>query len=109
MVSFWKNLRLQAKKTSIGGIKFIFESETKLERIFWTSIITLGLVVVTITIRKQVNSWNSRPIAQTITSTKVENIPYPAITFCHPGWNKFGLMEHLINMMDPSEAHEKFS
>ena len=109
MASFLKHFKKQANKTSIGGIKFVAQSESKVERIFWICIITLGLVVVSITIRKQVNTWLSMPIALSTSTTKLKNVPYPAVTFCNYGWNKFGIMEHLINMMEPKEAHEKFA
>ena len=56
---------------------------------------------------KQLDNWRDNPTLVTKVTKKLADMPLPAVTFCHKGLHKYGLVEHLGNYIDPEKKVPK--
>ena len=77
--------------SSIQGIVYIFASNQSLAgRFFWTSVVSLMLILGTYWSIVAYNEWEESPVLTTLTTPAmpVNDIDFPAITICSRGMNE---------------------
>ena len=73
----------------------------RLEKIFWTVILLIGIGWAIWFIPDQFKLWKRNPPIITKLSVDLSEVPVPAITIVSPCSTKFAIAEHLGNYMDP--------
>ena len=96
-------IKESVEKNAVGGLRFIFDSESKIEALFWIIILLVGTTATVFAIRKQLLSWSEEPITSNLEKRHLNTIPQPAVIVCPNTFDKLGIMEILLNMMDPFE------
>ena len=93
--------------TNITTLKLITSSRSILEKILWALIAIGGTIFIYNVVERQLDNWRDNPALVTKFTKKLADMPLPAVTFCHKGLHKYGLVEHLGNYIDPEEKVPK--
>ena len=88
------------KGTSIGSLKFFFDSSHIIEKIFWLSMGILGTIGMSFVIMHQVQSWNLNSILSNSKWVELSEVDFPAITFCHQGNTRMAIADTLLQAAD---------
>ena len=59
-------------------------SKTKAEKLFWLAVTITSIFVTTYLIHEAVLDWSKNPVATTIESFPISEVPFPKITVCPP-------------------------
>ena len=73
-----------------------------IEKIFWSLIALAGTIWFFYFMSFQIKLWNENKIVISPAATKLSDIKYPAVTFCSPSANKYGVAERLGNYLNPN-------
>ena len=79
-----KTFRKLLEKSSIGGLSYISTSETKVEKLFWLLVVLTSISVTTFLTTQAIVNWSKYPVATTIESFPISEVPFPKITVCPP-------------------------
>ena len=94
-----KNLQENTKRTAVASLKFCFEAQYFLEKLFWLSLGIFGTVLIFGIVNEQIESWHENPIVGSQIEMPLDKIEFPAITFCHKGNTRFGVAERMMDFM----------
>ena len=72
------------ESSSIGGLSYMATSKTKAEKLFWLAVTITSIFVTTYLIHEAVLDWSKNPVATTIESFPISEVPFPKITVCPP-------------------------
>ena len=78
-----------------------------LEKFFWAFIAIFGTIFIYQVVKFQWQNWDDNPTLLTTETKKLSDMPLPAVTFCHIGLHKYGLVEKLANFIDPEKKIPK--
>ncbi|TRY75168.1 hypothetical protein TCAL_14586 [Tigriopus californicus] len=92
---------------NLGGVKHVLQSTAYLEKLFWLVVILCGLTASLLLVRKQIDSWNEDPVTRSTEQRQVSEFPFPAVTLCHPGFNRFDFVAKYLNLMEPEEVDRR--
>ena len=98
---------LREELTNIRTLDLISRTTSILEKIFWAIIAISGTIFIYDVVVIQLQNWKDNPTLATTVSKRLQDLPLPAITFCHKGLQKYGLVEHLGNHIDPEKEVPK--
>ena len=98
---------LREELTNIRTLDLISRTSNILEKIFWAIIAICGTIFIYDVVVIQLQNWKDNPTLATTVSKRLQDLPLPAITFCHKGLQKYGLVEHLGNHIDPEKEVPK--
>ena len=93
---------IKEELTNIRTFELITRTKSILEKIFWAIIAISGTIFIYHVVVLQLENWRDNPTLVTTVTKKLADMPLPAITFCHKGLQKYGLVEHLGNFIDPA-------
>ena len=93
--------------TNITTLKLITSSRSILEKILWALVAIGGTIFIYNVVGIQLDNWRDNPALITKVTKKLADMPLPAVTFCHKGLHKYGLVEHLGNYIDPEKKVPK--
>ena len=93
--------------TNITTLNLITNSGSILEKILWAMIAIGGTIFIYNVADMQLDNWSNNPALVTKVTKKLADMPFPAVTFCHKGIQKYGLVEHLGNYIDPKKKVPK--
>ena len=88
----WNIRTLDLTRSAIGIV----------EKVFWILVALSGTVWFFYFMAFQVTLWNNNNIFISKAKMTLADIDYPAVTFCSPRANKFGVGERLGNYIDPN-------
>ena len=88
--------------TNIRTFDLITRTKSILEKIFWAIVAISGTIFIYHVVVLQLENWRDNPTLVTTVTKKLADMPLPAITFCHKGLQKYGLVEHLGNFINPA-------
>ena len=86
---------------NVRSLDFTWNAKRILEKLFWLLIALSGSIWFIFFMAYQVRLWNENNIFVTRAKMTLSDIDYPAVTFCSPRANKFGIAERLGNYLDP--------
>ena len=72
------------ESSSIGGLSFIITSNTKAEKMFWLAVVIFSISATTYLTAEAIDDWSKYPVATTIESFPISEVPFPNITVCPP-------------------------
>ena len=98
---------LREELTNIRTLDLISRTTSILEKIFWAIIAISGTIFIYDVVVIQLQNWKDNPTLATTVTKQLQDLPLPAITFCHKGLQKYGLVEHLGNQIDPEKELPK--
>ena len=84
-------LREFSEETSIHGVVYIFNrSRSGIEKIFWTIVVTLMLLLGSYWSLQAYGEWEKTPVLTTVLTTAypVKKVDFPAVTICGQGMNE---------------------
>ena len=94
--------------TNITTLNFNSSSSNIFEKILWAFKIAIGgTIFIYNVVDIQLDNWKDNPVLVTKVTKKLADLPLPAVTFCHKGLQKYGLVEHLGNYIDPEKKVPK--
>ena len=93
--------------TNVTTLNLITKTSSILEKILWGMIAICGTIFIYHVVDIQLQNWRDNPILSTKITKKLADMPLPAVTFCHKGLHKYGLVEHLGNYIDPEKKVPK--
>ena len=82
--NFWRELNDFLSSTSVHGLPYIHQSQTRTTRVIWTVLVAGALTTATVFLVQTVGDWDTKYVSTTIESRGVEQYPFPAVTF-HSG------------------------
>ena len=95
-----KNSFSVLKETAVAGLKFCLNSNNVVEQIFWSIIGLLGLFGMSCLFFIQIESWSSNPIIVSRKWVDLQEVEFPAITFCHQGNTRLEVADRLLQAID---------
>ena len=82
--NFWRELNDFLSSTSVHGLPYIHQSQTRTTRVIWTVLVAGALTTATVFLVQTVGDWDTKYVSTTIETRVVEQYPFPAVTF-HSG------------------------
>ena len=94
---------LREELTNIRTLDLVSRTTSILEKIFWAIIAISGTIFIYDVVVIQLENWRDNPTLATTVTKRLQDLPLPAVTFCHKGLQKYGLVEHLGNHINPEK------
>ena len=95
-----ENIETYLVTTTIHGFRYLYEGRDWAEKICWAVILCLSLIGSVWTISHSFNEAAKEPILTTLHTTKIENVPFPAVTIGGDvNVNMWGFTEKLFNVL----------
>ena len=88
------------KDSIIVSLKQAIEASHLIERFIWICLGTLGSVYFGYLLVSQVNSWDENSILVSQQQKSIDEIDFPAITFCARTSTRYGIAERIGNTLD---------
>ncbi|XP_033095715.1 acid-sensing ion channel 1A-like [Anneissia japonica] len=83
-LSLWKALKVYSEKSSVIGLSYIADTNSKTSRKFcWLSLLIFGLIMLTIQLWVGVEHLMSRPILSVVKVVYEPSLEFPAVTICN--------------------------
>ena len=98
---------LKDELRNITTLNLIANATNCLEKIIWASIAILGTLFIYEVMFIQLENWRIDPTLMTKEMKKLSDMPLPSLTFCHKGFQKYGVVERLANLIDPGKEVPK--
>ena len=100
-------LAIKDELRNITTLNLIANTSSILEKIFWALIAICGTLFIYDVVYIQLQNWQENPSLATKEIQHLSNMPIPSITFCHKGFQKFGPVENLANLIKPEKGVPK--
>ena len=102
---------LRVELNNFRAVDLISSARSLAEKILWSLIAILGTVWIGFIVLYQMQYWDENPVLVTKGVKSLSGLHQPALTFCHRGMQKFGLVERMVNYIDltkdiPKEVFE---
>ena len=94
---------IREELTTIRTLDLISKARSILEKIFWAVIAISGTIFIYDVVFLQLENWRDNPTLMTTVTKRLADLPLPAATFCHKGFQKYGVVEHLGNYIHPEK------
>ena len=91
--NLWLELNDFLSNTTIHGLPYIHQTQTRATRLIWTVLVAAALTTATVFLVETVGDWDTKYISTTVETRGVQTFPFPAVTF-HPG--EFPLKKHFL-------------
>ena len=107
MRSLRKEVNEFFSSTSIHGLSYISDNQSRSTRIVWTLIIMGGFGVTSYFLYNTIDGFSDKYVTTTLETRSVKGYPFPAITF-HPGEynSKDEFLRHFLNQFEFTRYEE---
>ena len=89
---------------NITTLNLIANTPSFIEKIFWALIAICGTLFIYDVVYIQLDYWHENPSLVTKEIQHLSNMPIPSMTFCPKGFQKFGPVENLANLIKPEKG-----
>ena len=79
-----ETVRRFLESSSIGGLSYISTSKSRAEKLFWVVVVITSISVTGYLTAEAIVNWSKYPVATTIESFPISEVPFPKITVCPP-------------------------
>ena len=87
---------LRVELNNFRAVDLISSARSLAEKILWSLIAILGTVWIGFIVLYQMQYWDENPVLVTKGVKSLSGLHQPALTFCHRGMQKFGLVERMV-------------
>ena len=95
------------KNSIIVCLKQALEASLLIEKLIWITIGTVGTIYFAYLLVSQVNSWDENSVLVSWQQKSIDEIDFPALTFCTKSSNKYAIAERFGNALDPNSEFVK--
>ena len=86
--------------TTIHGCRYLYDGQSRTEKLAWLVIICSCFAGAVVTITNSLDEAAREPILTTLYTTKIENVPFPAVTIGgDANVNPWGFAEKALNFL----------
>ena len=86
--------------TTIHGCRYLYDGQSRTEKLAWLVIICSCFAGAVVTITNSLDEAAREPILTTLYTTKIENVPFPAVTIGgDANVNPWGFVEKALNFL----------
>lgn len=85
MSAFGKNINNYFKESSLHGLLYISTADNCLERFVWTILVIVQIILASFLVQESWLTWEQSPVVTSVDLMGIENLDFPAVTFCPPG------------------------
>jgi hypothetical protein len=100
--SIFRNADLYCKSSTIHGISYLTSREgiSWFDHILWALALTISLCLCLLFLLTMNADWDSNPVVTTIETTyyPIQNISFPAITVCAPGYDIWAFLQRHVHI-----------
>ena len=93
--------------STIHGLSHIVGSKSKTAKCLWTLTVLSGFLTAGLLINNSYKQWGESPIASTITTHSIANLPFPDVVVCPPKGTNTALNHDLIKVGEGRLQEEK--
>ena len=68
--------------STIHGTYYWMESKSVAGKLFWMTMVVMGVLMAGFIIRSSFVGWQDNPVITSVMQKSIEEIPFPAITIC---------------------------
>ena len=88
------------KNSIIVCLKHALEASLLIEKLIWITIGTVGTIYFAYLLVSQVNSWDENSVLVSLQQKSIDEIDFPALTFCTKSSTKYAIAERMGNVLD---------
>ena len=77
-------LREFLESSTIHGLTYISTSKSRAGKVFWALVVIGGFCSASYLINNSYVEWSASPVATTIHTVPIEELPFPKVTVCPP-------------------------
>ena len=83
------------QESSIHGVQYLTPNWSTIERLLWLAVIIASVTSSVFILAALFDDWKFYPTQITIDTTAfpVQSIPFPMVTVCPPGYDKWGFIQ----------------
>ncbi len=75
---------------TIHGTYYWMESKSVMGKLFWMTMVVMGVLMAGFIIRSSFAGWKDNPVITSVMQKSIEEIPFPAITICPTDETRYG-------------------
>jgi len=98
--SLLRHVETYCKSSTIHGFSYLTSKEgiSLFDHILWALALTTSLFFCLLFLLTMNADWDSNPVVTTIDTTyyPIQNIPFPAITVCAPGYDIWAFLQRYV-------------
>lgn len=95
------------ENTTIHGLSYIANGKSIIVKVIWFIFVSIAFGCSFYLIHSSYSDWESAPVATTITTHPISNVPFPKVTVCPPLGSNTALNNDMLNLDNSLTAEKK--